>query len=211
MMVNARGVRDAEGQTILQMQAAARATLIGKPQPITPIIFRLGEAVTDGLEALLDSRRTVAFDLDGTTRAQRYDWVRPDTAILVWDPIETGRITSGHQLFGSVSFNMFWFDGYRALDALDDNRDGSISGAELIGLAVWFDRNQDGASQPGEVVPIGNTRVASISVIAFCRDGMSLTNPAGLVTIDGRVLPTYDWTTEPLTPARAPSTDAPHS
>jgi hypothetical protein len=197
-MVAARGQRDNEAQTVAKVQASVRA-ISNKPiNGITPIVFRLDRGAP--LEDLLDSGKTVTFDLDGTGRSQRYTWLRPETGILVWDPLETGRITSGRQLFGSVTFNMFWSDGYRALDALDDNRDGALSGHELEGLAVWFDRNQDGVSQTGEVISIEAAGIVSISARATECVGASLANPAGLVTSDGRVLPTYDWTTQSLTP-----------
>jgi hypothetical protein len=150
------------------------------------------------LDDLLDPDRIVAFNLDGTGRPQRYPWLRPDTAILVWDPEGTGRITSGHQLFGSVSFNMFWIDGFHALDALDDDRDGMLREEELAGLAAWLDRNQDGASQPGEVITLQDAGVASLSVRSTGFVGSSPMNSSGLTTIDGRSLPTYDWVTEPV-------------
>jgi hypothetical protein len=198
-MVNARGPRDREPQTLTAVQATLK-TLDNKPRgAVTPIVFSLSNAAP--LEDLLDEQRTVTFNLDGTGRPQRYTWLRPDTGVLVWDPAMTGAITSGHQLFGSVSFNMFWSDGYRALDALDDNRDGLLMNDELRGLAVWFDRNQDGVSQPGEVLPIDRTGIAALSVRATGRIGASLSNAEGLITNDGRVLPTYDWTTEPIRPA----------
>ena len=93
---------------------------------------------------------------------------------------------------------MFWSDGYRALDALDDNRDGALTGAELEGMAVWFDRNQDGVSQPGEVIPIARTGIVAISVRANGRSGEPLMNPAGITMADRRAIPTYDWSTTPL-------------
>ncbi|WP_276321798.1 calcium-binding protein [Herbaspirillum huttiense] len=37
------------------------------------------------------------------------------------------------------------------LAALDGNRDGELSGAELSGLMAWSDANQDGIGQPGEI------------------------------------------------------------
>jgi hypothetical protein len=197
-MVAARGQRDNEAPTVAKVQASIR-TISNKPMnAITPIVFRLDRGAP--LEDLLDASKTVTFDLDGTGRSQRYTWLRPETGILVWDPLMTGCISSGRQLFGSVTFNMFWSDGYRALDALDDNRDGAIAGSELEGLALWFDRNQDGVSQQGEVVSIKAAGIVSISARAAGRVGESLMNPAGLVTSDGRVLPTYDWTTRSLTP-----------
>jgi hypothetical protein len=195
-LVKARGLKENEQPTLTKVQASL-STLSSKPRgAVTPIIFSLDQPRS--LDDLLDTRKTVTFNLDGTGRPQRYVWVQPDTAILVWDPDNSGQIRSGHQLFGSVSFNMFWSDGYRALDALDDNRDGVVSGKELQGLGIWHDRNQDGVSQSGEVVPIGKTAITSISARAVTSVGVSLANPAGLET-DGRVLPTYDWTTESMT------------
>src|SRR6185295_1903688 len=84
-----------------------------------------------------------------------------------------------------------------ALDALDDSRDGKLSGSELRGLAVWFDRNSNGVSDPGEVVPIELLGIESIETRAESMDGESPANQCGLVTQDGRVLPTYDWVAHP--------------
>jgi hypothetical protein len=197
-LVTARGVRDAERQTFEKVRTSVQElkSKAMRGGGITPIVFRLSQAAL--LDELLDPQKTVAFDLDGTGRPQRYTWLRPDTGILVWDPWKEGRIESGHQLFGSVSFHMFWSDGYRALDALDDNRDGDLRGGELQGLAVWFDRNQNGVSDAGEVVPLEQTGIEALSVRATSSVGASLANEAGLLMKDGRVLPTYDWTTEPL-------------
>jgi tetratricopeptide (TPR) repeat protein len=39
------------------------------------------------------------------------------------------------RLFGTVTWWMFWNDGDHALDALDDERDGRLRGAELHGPA----------------------------------------------------------------------------
>ena len=195
-LVTERGVRDSERETFVKIRSSLE-TLSGPLRgAITPVLFRLSEATP--LDALLDPDTTVAFDLNGTRLPQRYTWVRPDTGILVWDPANEGRIVSGHQLFGSVTFQMFWPDGYRALDSLDDNRDGELRGGELKGLAVWFDRNQNGISDPGEVVSIEQTGISALSARATTRAGASLANEQGLRMNDGRTLPTYDWTTEPL-------------
>jgi hypothetical protein len=42
-------------------------------------------------------------------------------------------ITSALQLFGNVTFWMFWRDGYAAMSALDDNGDGVLSGDNCRG------------------------------------------------------------------------------
>jgi hypothetical protein len=195
-MVRQRGPRGSEQETLKTVEATLTRIRNTPSGGTTPIIFSLDAAKP--LRDLLDSHRTVKFDLDGTGYAKRYTWVQPDTGILVWDPDNTGHITSGYQLFGSVTFNMFWSDGYRALDALDDDRDGALTGSELIGLAVWFDRNQDGVSQSGEVIPIARTGIASLSARYEGHVGASPFNSKGLVLDKGRVLPTYDWTTAPV-------------
>ncbi len=161
---------------------------------ITPIIFSLNAPVP--LESLLAPETIVSFDLDGTGREQSWPWVSTEASILVWDPEESGEVASGRQLFGSVTWWLFFDDGYRAMDALDDNRDGELSGDELVGLAVWTDANSNGVSDAGEVVSIGETGIEAIS----CRQtdttmGMPA-NLSGLRMTDGRVLPTYDWVAE---------------
>ena len=166
--------------------------LKGLPRgPITPIIFSL-EGPRD-LPELLAPGREVRFDLDGDGVAERRPWVRAGTAILVWDPGGEGKITSGRQLFGSVTWWMFWRNGYEALDALDDDRDGWLTGDELRGLAVWRDADSDGVSGRGEVRPIRETGIAALATKPVTqRDGCPA-HPRGLVLDDGRRLPTYDW------------------
>ncbi len=171
---------------------AALTKLEALPQAVTPLIFSLDG--TRSLDTLLDRERWVRFDLDGTGRPQRVPWVRPDTAILVWDPENTGNIRSGRQLFGAATWWMAWNDGYAALAALDDDRDGWVSGTELAGLALWFDRNGDGISDPGEVVAIARTPIAGLATRASGRTGLSPMHPNGLRLTDGRTLPTIDWT-----------------
>lgn len=159
------------------------------PRAITPIVLDLnGRRLAE-----VASSRTTAFDLDGTGRPQRWTWIVPDAGLLVWDPDATGRITSGRQLFGSVSWWLFFDDGYQALDLLDDDGDGELSGGELKGLAVWFDRNSNGVSDTGEVTAIERLGVAAISCRGTGRDGAAFVNPTGLRMTDGRVLPTFDW------------------
>ena len=128
----------------------------------TPVIF----GAADSVEGLLDVERTVSFDIAGDGIPRRWPWVRPTTGILVWDPANSGQITSGRQLFGSVTWWIFWNDGYRALSALDDNGDGWLSGPELDGIGVWYDRNSNGISEPGEVHPCGQAGVFRIAARA---------------------------------------------
>ncbi len=104
-----------------------------------------------------------ALDLRDTSDSF-YEWKASGEApLLVYDPEHTGEVKSASQLFGSWSFggkggSKFdsnrerWTDGYEALETQDLDRDGKIRGTELDSIALWFDRNRDAVSQPGEVV-----------------------------------------------------------
>jgi hypothetical protein len=194
-LVNARGAKGDEAARVATIEKALK-DLDAKPRgAITPIVFSFDGATA--LARLLDNERTVKFDLDGTARGQTWPWVKRDTAILVWDPRNTGRVESGRQLFGSVTWWVFWRDGYAALDALDDDRDGYLSGDELKGLAIWRDANGNGVSDAGEVVPVESTDVQAISVDAIGKEGRSPANAVGLRLKDGRAVGTWDWVTSP--------------
>ena len=162
-----------------------------KPHYVTPMLFPLERSAS--LAELLDSQRTTQFDLLGHGQGERWPWVTPKAGILVWDPAHTGRIASGRQLFGTFSWSMFWSDGYAALAALDDNGDGYLSGLELEGISVWRDLNGNGISDPGEVMPIRDLGVESISVRSKGRKAGTLTNPNGIRFEDGSFRASFDW------------------
>jgi hypothetical protein len=167
-----------------------------KPTTVTPILIPMGRATA--LKEILAPKKTVSFDLAGNGISTRWPWVRPDTGILVWDPDATGRINSGRQLFGSVTWWMFWRDGYEALAALDDDGNGWLEAAEINGLSVWRDSDSDGVSDPGEVLPLRAAGIASIATKPTGQDGKVLLNPQGCRLSDGTLRPTYDWIAEPL-------------
>lgn len=172
------------------------AEIRARPHPITPIVF--SSAQTSNVAQLVRSGKAVTFDLAGTGLRQRWPWVRPDTGILVWDPEGKGRITSGTQLFGSRTWQMFWPDGYAALAALDDDRDGRLAGFELRGIAVWRDANGNGRAERGEVVPVVRLGVRSIRVRSVGVNDGTLWNPRGIEMRSGQALPSYDWTPSSL-------------
>jgi len=175
----------------LRFTRIAKDIEMSRGHMVTPIIFDLGG--NHGLSGLLASKKKVCFDLDGSGRNLVWNWVKPGTSLLVWDPHGTGRITSGRQLIGSVTWWLFWDTGYRVLAALDDDNDGWLRGKELDGLGVWTDANGNAVSDPGEVVPIRNAGVEALSVtVAGKSEGMPF-NPQGLRMNDGRTLATYDW------------------
>jgi hypothetical protein len=126
---------------------------------ITPLVITAPDITAPGQYVL--PSRTVTFDLDGLGAAP-WQWVTPETGILVWDPENRGDIRSAAQLFGNYTFRMIWRDGFHALSILDDDADGQVSGAELEGLALWHDANGNAVSEPGEVRPIQDHGVQSL-------------------------------------------------
>jgi hypothetical protein len=159
--------------------------------PITPIVFSL-EANTS-LARLLMPERVVRFDLDGDGAVEQRPWIQPTTGLLVWDGDRDGRITSGRELFGSATWWLFFSNGYRALDILDDNRDGFLTAGELKGISAWFDRNSNGQSDKGEVVSLESLGITAIGTRPTDYDGKTPRHASGLRLRDGRTLPTYDW------------------
>ena len=158
---------------------------------ITPIVFSLQK--NSSLSELLAPGRIVPFDMDGNGTIEKRPWVKPTTAFLVWDSDGDGRITSGRELFGSVTWWLFFPNGYRAMDILDDNRDGFLTYGEFDGISVWFDRNSDGKSDVGEIVSLESLGISAIATRPNGCDGKSPMNTSGLRLKNGLNLPTYDW------------------
>jgi hypothetical protein len=153
----------------------------------------------------------VAFPFD-TARSAHYRWMASaDLPLVVYDPEHTGIIRTPDQLFGNRTFGKRWSNGYEALGALDSNRDGKVAGDERSPLALWFDRNQNGQSESGEVVRLieagvtelfyehptryGGSRVATLAPTAVDHAGglrlsHGYTAQRGISTVQ---LPSIDW------------------
>jgi len=161
-------------------------------RPITPILISFDRQAT--LSDLLAPEKHVRFDLAGDRSGRQWPWLKPTTGILVWDPKHTGKITSGLQLFGSVTWWLFWKDGYEPLNALDNNHNGWLEGGEVQGIAVWFDGNSNGSTDPGEVLPLSSLGIKRIATHSTgLNDGVPA-NLTGVQLKDGSSLATFDWT-----------------
>lgn len=164
----------------------------GIRRAITPIAVPL----SDGLEVadLTDLKARVPFDADGSGERGRWSWITRDAAWLVYDQKGDGQVTSALQLFGSVTFWLFWNNGYEALATLDDNVDGRLAGAELQHLALWRDANGNGVSEPGELTSLSEAGITSLS----CRRQSHASphckafSPRGMTLQNGTTRPTYD-------------------
>ncbi len=163
---------------------------------VTPIIFTLERIISPA--DLLERNLQIKFDLDGDGATELWPWMKTTTGILVWDEDGKGEITSGRQMFGSVTWWLFFNDGYHALDSLDDNRDGRLSGTELKGIAVWFDTNSNGKSEQGEIKTLDELGIISISTKSTSIENGWPANRKGIKLKTGRTIPTYDWIASPM-------------
>jgi hypothetical protein len=167
-------------------------------RPITPLVIPLRDGLTSS--QLEDRSASVNFDADGTGLKKSWTWITKDAGWLVYDPHHTGEITSALQMFGSVTFWLFWENGYYALAAMDDNRDGMLAGEELQGFAIWQDLNRNGTCDRGEVKPVTDWGIVAISC-RYVRDETHLDkivySPRGVFFRDGSSRPTYDLILRP--------------
>jgi len=160
------------------------------PKAISPIVIPLTSK--KALEECIDKKSAVPFDLDGTGIVRNWQWIRPTAGWLVYESGDGG-VSSGTQLVGSVTFGMFWENGYAVLDGLDDDGDGQLVGSELLGLHIWQDKNSNGVSESGEVNSLAKWGVHSLSVSWQRHSSGIAFNPMGVVFTSGKVRPTYDW------------------
>lgn len=84
------------------------------------------------------------------------------TPLLVWDPEAKGSITTASQLFGTRTWNKEWKNGYEPLSSLDTDKNGWLEGEELKSIHLWFDFDQDGVSDSGEVRALSIVGVEAI-------------------------------------------------
>ena len=174
---------------------ARKAKLERLPRPVTPIAIPLQDGLT---ERDIHNRHTsVAFDADGAGLPTRWTWLNDNAGWLVYDAAASGQIESATQLFGNVTFMMFWQNGYDAMATLDDDGNGVISGRELRHLAIWRDRNGNGLSESGEVRPLSRYGIRALRCAATTNDAGALFSPQGVVLDDGTTRPTFDVVVQP--------------
>jgi tetratricopeptide (TPR) repeat protein len=195
--------REKDREEIARLRSRA-SELARMMRPITPVAIPLrpGLAAMD----ITDFDANVLFDADGSGIAKRWTWITPDAGWLVFDKRGTRQIGSALQLFGNVTFWLFWENGYHALRALDDNGDRRLTEAELAGLAIWHDRNMNGTSERREVRSVSEWGIVSLS----CDFEFDVTHPdeiahspGGVTFRDGSSRSTFDIVLHPAGPALA--------
>ena len=166
----------------------------GFPRPITPVVIPLHDDMS--LREIVGCDKTVKFDLDGTGSAP-WTWISSDAAWLVYDQIGRAEIRSGLQFFGSVTFWMFWENGYDAMGALDDDHDGRLAGSELRYLSLWRDLNGNGVSDRGEVQSPSAYDIVSLSYDYALMPDQTPFVARGVEFRDGSTRPTWDVFLQP--------------
>lgn len=155
----------------------------------SPIIIPLTQHPQ--LAECLNPNASIRFDLDGNGPAL-WTWITPACGWLVYDHDRAGLITSGLQLFGNVTFWLFWENGYEPLASLDDDQNGILSGSELTHLSIWHDSNSNGFSDPGEVQPLDRWDIVALDTNHQPHETALRWNPRGIHFRDGTTRPSFD-------------------
>lgn len=123
----------------------------------------------DGFELTSLEREGVRFDIDGNGTVDRTALVAPDDALLALDRNGNGRIDDGGELFGDQHGAA---DGFAELSRFDANGDGRIDRADPVfyRLLAWRDLDSDGRSGAGELTPLADLGIASLSLASERRD-----------------------------------------
>ncbi|WP_427835445.1 calcium-binding protein [Actinobacillus pleuropneumoniae] len=113
--------------------------------------------------------KNVFFDLDNNFFAENVGWVEKGDAFLVWDRDNNGVIDSGNELFGNHTLlrnGKKADNGFAALKELDDNNDQIFDEKDKawFQLQLWFDHNQNGVSDEGELVKLSESGIKSIDL-----------------------------------------------
>jgi hypothetical protein len=169
----------------------AQKTLNLMPRAVTPIIVALKNEAR--FNDLIDRSATIDFDMDGSGIGRRWDWITPDAAFLVYNNSNHGPITSGLQLFGNVTFWIFWENGYQPLSSLDDDGNGILQGLELVNISLWQDLNQNGVSESGELKSAAEYGIVAIHTRANYEEDGVIGNLEGIQLKDNQSLRTFDW------------------
>ncbi len=109
----------------------------------------------------------VYFDLDNNGHKEWTAWTLQ--GILCFDIDEDGVISNGGELFGNHTIlknGQKAANGFEALKEKDSNHDGKIDENDELyhKLLIWFDRNQDGISQPDEIMTLIEAGVKGIDL-----------------------------------------------
>jgi hypothetical protein len=134
---------------------------------------------------------TIQFDLDGSGIKQSWEWIKPSYGWLVYLPEET-TVKSALQMFGAVTFWLFWRDGFESLCSLDDNRDGVIRASELKHIKIWNDQNLNGLQDKAEIIDLESQGITGLKCEGAKVFSQGLRLPGGVELEGGATRDLYD-------------------
>ena len=84
---------------------------------------------------------------------------------LAFDKNKNGKVDGGEELFGEDDEGRYK-NGFEKLKALDANKDGVIDAKDPLfsQLKLWRDKNSNGETNRGEIIPLGAKRVVKIEL-----------------------------------------------
>ncbi len=133
----------------------------------SPIVLDLSGTGT--LETTPPNRSEARFDLQGEGTTEKVGWIKPTAAFLAMDLNGNGKIDSGAELFGNhtkLPSGQKAIHGYQALAQYDKTGTGFLdkTNPSFSKLLVWRDINEDGVSQPNELLSLAKMGITKISV-----------------------------------------------
>jgi len=148
------------------------------PQDLTPEDLKIGNLCdervtpllvnfTDSLPRLTSAEKGVTFNLvPGQNLKVGWPQANQNVAWIVRDLNGNKQIDSGRELFGSeteVAKGIFAANGFAALALFDKDKNNLLDAKEMKDLQLWFDKNGDGKTDAGELMPIRD-RLSEISL-----------------------------------------------
>ena len=140
----------------------------GEIQLMSPLVLDFSGAEKIVTNSVVDSK--LYFDLMGNGRKVRTGWISGSSqAFLAMDLNGNGVVDSGSELFGDatiVKSGPTAANGFDALAQYDSNHDAVIDARDsaFTQLRLWFDRNQNGTTEKGELQSLKSSQVKSISL-----------------------------------------------
>jgi Ca2+-binding RTX toxin-like protein len=159
--ISSAGLRATIFLSDLELKDAKR-TIQDKFKGVEPLVFDLDN---DGVDVVNSEESGVAFDWNGDGYYESTAWIGSDDAFLVIDLGLDGIIDNADEL----TFAQSGVAGATDLDRLkgyDTNDDGVLDAndAQFGDFRLWQDLNQNGLSDPGELLTLAAAGVESIDL-----------------------------------------------
>lgn len=146
----------------------------------------------------LTAARPDLFDIDGNGSRDAVSWIASnDTPFLVRDVNGNNQVDGATELFGNYT-DKSSRNGFEALGHIDENGDGVIDSHDSAWstLRLWFDRDRDGRTGPGELETLDSRGISSIATAYVTSSqrllGGSIRQRGAATSSDGRSIPVLD-------------------